>query len=63
MEFHRFLEQRHGLAAEKVVAGLTTREALGSTALGQGVAVPQGQINELHGAIALYVRPICAGMD
>jgi nitrogen PTS system EIIA component len=53
-----FLEQRHGIMATAVVAGLAAREALGSTALGQGVAVPHGQISGLHGAIALYVRSV-----
>lgn len=53
-----FLEKRHGLSAEAVVAGLTAREALGSTALGQGVAVPHGQIKGLSDTLALYARPI-----
>lgn len=53
-----FLEQCHGIKATAVVAGLAAREALGSTALGQGVAVPHGQISGLHGAVALYVRPV-----
>ncbi|MBV8627882.1 MAG: PTS sugar transporter subunit IIA [Paraburkholderia sp.] len=53
-----FLEHRYGLAAESVVAGLAAREALGSTALGQGVAVPHGQIKGVKEALALYVRPV-----
>ena len=53
-----FIEQRYGLAAQAVVAGLSAREALGSTALGQGVAVPHGQIKGLTQALALYVRPL-----
>jgi nitrogen PTS system EIIA component len=53
-----FLEAHYGLPAQAVVAGLTAREALGSTALGQGVAVPHGQIKGLSGALALYVRPL-----
>jgi nitrogen PTS system EIIA component len=40
-----------------VTAALETREALGSTGLGQGVAVPHGQIKGLRRAIVLYVRP------
>jgi PTS system nitrogen regulatory IIA component len=50
-------EQRFGLPAAIVTAGLESREALGSTGLGQGVAVPHGQIKGLRRAIALYVRP------
>ena len=52
------LEQRYDLAAEAVAAGLAAREALGSTAPGQGVAVPHGQIKGLAQPLALYVRPI-----
>jgi nitrogen PTS system EIIA component len=53
----RFCERCFGLPAETVIAGLEAREALGSTALGQGVAVPHGQIKGLRRAITLYVRP------
>jgi PTS system nitrogen regulatory IIA component len=56
-ELGRFFEQHHGLPAAMVTAGLETREALGSTGLGQGVAVPHGQIKGLRQALALYVRP------
>jgi PTS system nitrogen regulatory IIA component len=40
-----------------VTAALAAREALGSTGLGQGVAVPHGQIKGLREAMVLYVRP------
>ncbi|WP_232458849.1 PTS sugar transporter subunit IIA [Burkholderia ubonensis] len=53
----QFLEQHHGLAAASVIAGLAAREAMGSTALGQGVAVPHGQIKGLQEPLVLYVRP------
>jgi PTS system nitrogen regulatory IIA component len=56
-ELGRFFEQHHGLSAATVTAGLAAREALGSTGLGQGVAVPHGQIKGLRQALALYVRP------
>ncbi|EEA03347.1 putative PTS IIA-like nitrogen-regulatory protein PtsN [Burkholderia sp. H160] len=52
-----FLEHRYGVEAASVVAGLAAREALGSTALGQGVAVPHGQIKGLQEALVLYARP------
>lgn len=55
--FGRFFEQHYGLPATGVTAGLTAREALGSTGLGQGVAVPHGQIRMLRQAMAFYVRP------
>ncbi|MEX3791190.1 PTS sugar transporter subunit IIA [Paraburkholderia sp. BR14374] len=54
----QLLEQRYGLETAAVTAGLAAREALGSTALGQGVAVPHGQIKGLQGALVLYVRPV-----
>lgn len=57
VELGRFCEQRFGLPAATVTAGLEAREALGSTGLGQGVAVPHSQIRGLRGAMALYVRP------
>ena len=53
----RFCEHRFGLPAATVIAGLEARESLGSTALGQGVAVPHGQIKGLRQAVTLYVRP------
>jgi PTS system nitrogen regulatory IIA component len=60
VQLGRFFEQRDGLPAATVTAGLAAREALGSTGLGQGVAVPHGQIKGLRRALALYVRPTTA---
>jgi nitrogen PTS system EIIA component len=57
VELGRICEQRFGLPAATVIAGLEARESLGSTALGQGVAVPHGQITGLRQAMTLYVRP------
>ncbi|WP_459714021.1 PTS sugar transporter subunit IIA [Paraburkholderia sp. 2C] len=42
--------------ASIVTAGLTAREALGSTGLGRGVAVPHGHIENLAQPVAIYVR-------
>jgi nitrogen PTS system EIIA component len=53
----RCVEQRYGLASEVVTASLRAREALGSTGLGKGVAVPHGQIKGLRTAMAFYIRP------
>ena len=52
-----FCERRYGVPAAQVIEGLNTREALGSTGLGQGVAVPHSQIAGLFNAVVLYVRP------
>lgn len=51
------LGARHGLAKEAIVAGLDARERLGSTALGQGVAIPHARLSGLTRAIAAFVRP------
>ncbi|WP_244306404.1 PTS sugar transporter subunit IIA [Paraburkholderia lacunae] len=56
-QFGHFFEQHYGLPATSVTTGLAAREALGSTGLGQGVAVPHGQIKTLRRAMAFYVRP------
>jgi len=48
---------RYGVAPQDVVAGLMARESLGSTGLGQGVAVPHSQIAGLSAPVAMYVRP------
>ena len=55
-EVGRLLEQRHGLAQTKVVESLSAREKLGSTGLGQGVAVPHARVKGLHQALAAFVR-------
>ncbi|CAN7671987.1 PTS sugar transporter subunit IIA [Paraburkholderia sp. SIMBA_054] len=52
-----FCETHYGVPAGQVIHGLNTREALGSTGLGQGVAVPHSQIAGLLTAVVLYVRP------
>jgi PTS system nitrogen regulatory IIA component len=57
-ELGRFFQQRYGLPADAVTAGLAARESMGSTGLGQGVAVPHGQIKGLREAMVLYVRPV-----
>jgi nitrogen PTS system EIIA component len=52
-----FCETHHGVAARQVIDGLDAREALGSTGLGQGVAVPHSQIAGLFAPVVMYVRP------
>lgn len=47
---------RHGLREADVVAGLSERELLGSTALGQGVAIPHARLAGLTRAIVAFVR-------
>jgi PTS system nitrogen regulatory IIA component len=55
-EVGRLLERRHGLAQTQVVESLSAREKLGSTGLGQGVALPHARIKHLQQAVAAFVR-------
>lgn len=52
----RSIGPRHGLNAQDVVAGLAGREELGSTALGQGVAIPHARLTGLARARVAFVR-------
>ena len=45
-----------GLSRETVFQVLFERERLGSTAIGQGVALPHGRMNDLHEPIAAVAR-------
>lgn len=49
-------ENHHGLARSVVFDSLFSRERLGSTALGQGVAVPHGRVKGLDQALAAFIR-------
>jgi PTS system nitrogen regulatory IIA component len=54
-------ESQHGLARRTVVGSLVAREKLGSTGLGQGVAIPHGRIKGLadaQGAFVNLAKPI-----
>ena len=49
-------ENNQGLARSHVFDSLFARERLGSTGLGQGVAIPHGRIKGLREAVAAFVR-------
>lgn len=49
-------ENNHGIARAAVFDSLFSRERLGSTGLGHGVAVPHGRIKGLNEAVAAFVR-------
>lgn len=49
-------EASGGLARGAVVDALSAREKLGSTGLGQGIAIPHGRIKGLKEARAAFVR-------
>ena len=50
------VEKSSGLARTVVVDSLTARERLGSTGLGQGIAIPHGRIKGLREAQGAFVR-------
>lgn len=52
------LHENHGISARIVVENLWSRELLGSTAIGQGVALPHARIQDLEYPIAAFVRPV-----
>lgn len=49
-------ENQHGIARNTVFEALFTREKLGSTGLGQGIAIPHGRIRGLKEAIGAFIR-------
>jgi PTS system nitrogen regulatory IIA component len=49
-------ENNQGIARASVFDSLFARERLGSTGLGQGVAIPHGRIKGLKEAVAAFVR-------
>lgn len=52
----RFIAARHGLVGDEVYASLFEREDVGSTALGQGFAIPHARVPGLSQPIAAFVR-------
>jgi len=55
-EFAECLEEVLGLKAEKVFHVLTEREKLGSTGIGEGVAIPHGKLHDLDHLICCFGR-------
>lgn len=49
-------ENNQGIARVKVFDSLFARERLGSTGLGDGIAIPHGRIKDLSEAVAALVR-------
>lgn len=62
-ELARHLAQAHpGLDADRLVEVLWERERLGSTAIGDGIAIPHGKLPGLSGVIGAFGRHP-AGVD
>ncbi|MEY2706541.1 MAG: IIA-like nitrogen-regulatory protein PtsN [Pseudomonadota bacterium] len=49
-------EKNHGISAKLVQSCLQDREALGSTGLGKGVAIPHGRVKSLNNAHIAFIR-------
>ena len=49
-------ERSAGLSPARVAASLAAREKLGSTGLGQGIAIPHGRIARLSEAVGAFAR-------
>ena len=49
-------ERSAALSQAQVAASLAAREKLGSTGLGQGIAIPHGRIHGLRDALGAYAR-------
>ncbi|THF62416.1 PTS sugar transporter subunit IIA [Pseudothauera nasutitermitis] len=52
----RLFEEHQGIARGPVFDSLFARERLGSTALGQGIAIPHGRVKGLREATGAFVR-------
>ena len=55
-EVGQLMQRRHGLPRVRVAEALVQREAFGSTALGQGVAIPHGRLKALKDTACAFVR-------
>jgi len=55
-ELGAHFERQHGMPREWVVLSLSRREQVGSTGLGEGVAVPHARIKDLFRIQLAYVR-------
>ena len=55
-EIGRHMEAAHGMPQAWVVLSLSRRELVGSTALGEGVAIPHARIKDLFRIQLAYVR-------
>jgi PTS system nitrogen regulatory IIA component len=56
-EIGRHMQRVHAMAAESVALSLSHREQIGSTGLGEGVAIPHARVRHLDRVLVAYIRP------
>jgi PTS system nitrogen regulatory IIA component len=56
-EIGQHMEQTHAMPHGSVAPSLKHREQIGSTGLGQGVAIPHARVKDLNRIHVAYVRP------
>jgi PTS system nitrogen regulatory IIA component len=56
-EIGRHMQRVHAMAPESVVLSLSHREQIGSTGLGEGVAIPHARVSSLDHVQVAYIRP------
>jgi PTS system nitrogen regulatory IIA component len=52
----RHMEREHAMPHQRVAAGLSLREKVGSTGLGEGIAIPHARVEELTRIQIAYLR-------
>ena len=55
-ELAKLLAKGAGVDANEILTSLTTREKLGSTGLGHGVAIPHGRMAGVDGSVGAFIR-------
>ena len=55
-EVGRHMEHAHAMPHESVALSLSHREQIGSTGLGQGVAIPHARVKDLDRILVAYAR-------
>ena len=55
-EIGRHMEREHAMPQKWVVAGLSRREQVGSTGLGEGIAIPHARVEDLLRIQLAYLR-------
>jgi PTS system nitrogen regulatory IIA component len=56
-EIGQHMERTHAMPHDSVAPSLKHREQIGSTGLGQGVAIPHARVKDLGQILVAYVRP------